>query len=181
MIIALFPNEKKKQSFEIASNICKFLEEKGVCVVAEDEKAPKIGARPISSVSDTEIKFLISMGGDGTILRLSHRYSHLDAAIVGINLGHLGFMADIPSSDIYPSLTDLLNGAYTIEQRIILEGSNNGTTLHAVNDLVIHRNTNYSLVELAIHVDGVYVNTFVADCIVIATPNGSTAYSLAAG
>lgn len=177
MIIALFPNEKKKQSFELASQIRQFLETQGIAVVAEDEKASQIGARPISQVDTSQIKFLISMGGDGTILRISNRYSHLDAAIIGVNLGHLGFMADIPSSDIYPSLTDLIQGRYTIEQRLALEA--NG--LRAVNDIVIHRAQNYSLIELAIHVDGAYVNTFVADGIIIATPNGSTAYSLAAG
>lgn len=177
MIIALFPNEKKKQSFELASEIRAFLENQGITVVAENEKADQIGAKPISSVDQNEIKFLISMGGDGTILRLCHRYSHLDAAIVGINLGHLGFMADIPISDIYPSLTDLINGAYTIDERLILEANE----LRAVNDIVIHRAHNYSLIELSIHVDGAYVNTFTADGIIIATPNGSTAYSLAAG
>lgn len=177
MIIALFPNEKKKQSFELAIHIREFLENQGVTVVAEDEKAKKIGAKPISSVDASEIKFLVSMGGDGTILRLCHRYSHLDAAIVGINLGHLGFMADIPVADIYPSLSDLLNGAYTIENRLMLEAND----LHAVNDIVIHRAHNYSLIELAIEVDGTYVNTFTADGVIIATPNGSTAYSLAAG
>ncbi|MDE3046641.1 MAG: NAD(+)/NADH kinase [Verrucomicrobiota bacterium] len=181
MIIALFPNEQKQQSFELAMSIREFLENQGVTVVAEDAKAEKIGAKPLSSINPQEIQFLLTMGGDGTILRLSHQYSHLDAAILGINLGHLGFMADVPAADIYPSLTDLLNGNYTIDHRLILEGSNNGTTLRSVNDLVIHRNTNYSLIELAIHVDGTYVNTFVADGIIISTPNGSTAYSLAAG
>lgn len=177
MIIALFPNEKKKQSFELASNIREFLERQGVTVVAEDEKAEQIGAKPLSSVNQNHIKFLISMGGDGTILRLCHRYSHLGAAIVGINLGHLGFMADIPINDIYPSLKDLLNGAYTVDERLVLEANH----LRAVNDIVIHRAQNYSLIELAIHVDGAYFNTFTADGIIIATPNGSTAYSLAAG
>ncbi len=182
MIIALFPNEQKKQSFELAIHIRKFLEEQGVTVVAEEEKADKIGARKIDEVDPHQIKFLISMGGDGTILRLSHRYSHLNAGILGINLGHLGFMADVPASDIYPSLTDLLNGAYTIEHRLVLEASNGANSrLHAVNDVVIHRAMNYSLIELSIQVDGVYVNTFVADGVIIATPNGSTAYSLAAG
>ncbi len=182
MIIALFPNEQKKQSFELAIHIRKFLEEQGVTVVAEDEKAEKIGAERLSEADPSQIKFLISMGGDGTILRLSHRYSHLDAGILGINLGHLGFMADVPASDIYPSLTDLLNGAYTIDHRLVLEASNSHQApLHAVNDIVIHRALNYSLIELAIQIDGVYVNTFVADGVIIATPNGSTAYSLAAG
>lgn len=177
MIIALFPNEKKEHSFELASSIRQFLESQGVTVVAEEDKADKIGAKPISSVNPSKIKFLISMGGDGTILRLCNRYSHLDAPILGINLGHLGFMADIPLSDIYPSLTDLLKGNYSIDERLTIEAN----SLRAVNDIVIHRAQNYSLIELAIHVDGTYVNTFVSDGIIIATPNGSTAYSLAAG
>ncbi len=181
MIIALFPNEQKKQSFELANHIRQFLEDAGVTVVAEDEKAEAIGAAPISKADPKKIKFLIIMGGDGTILRHAHRYSHLDAAILGINLGHLGFMADVPVADIYPSLTDLIQGSYTIDCRSILEATIGDKKLYAVNDVVVHRAQNYSLVELAIQVDDTYVNTFVADGIVIATPNGSTAYSLAAG
>jgi len=181
MTIALFPNEQKKQSFDLAIHIREFFQDQGVQIAVEDEKAKAIGALPLSSIDPKEIKFLIAMGGDGTILRISHQFSHLDAPILGINLGHLGYMADVPVSDIYPSLTDLLNDAYTIDHRLILEGSSDKKTLRAVNDLVIHRASNYSLVELAIQVDGVYVNTFVADGVIIATPNGSTAYSLAAG
>jgi NAD+ kinase len=122
------------------------------------------------------------MGGDGTLLRIAHRFSYLDAPILGINLGHLGFMADVPVQDIFPSLTDLLEGAYRIDQRLGLEASNEqGKTLFGVNDIVFHRAKNYSLIELAIYLDGIYVNTFVADGMIFATPNGSTAYSLAAG
>lgn len=182
MIIALFPNEKKKHSFELAIQIREFFEAKDISVAAEDEKAASIGAMPLSSVDPNEIKFLISMGGDGTLLRISHQYSHLDAPILGINLGHLGFMADIPSSDIFPSLTDLLNGDYTVENRLALAASGSRKDLlRAVNDIVLHRAHNYSLIELAIQVDGIYINTFVADGIIVATPTGSTAYSLAAG
>lgn len=182
MIIALFPNEKKKHSFELAIQIREFLESQGIRVAAEDEKAASIGAIPLSIANPSEIRFLISMGGDGTLLRISHQYSHLEAPILGINLGHLGFMADIPTADIFPSLTDLLNGAYTIDNRIALEASReNRERLRAVNDIVFHRASNYSLIELAIQVDGIYINTFVADGIIIATPTGSTAYSLAAG
>jgi len=181
MIIALFPNEKKIQSFELGIQICEFLEKQGVQVVVEDEKAAQIGAPPLSSVDPTKIRFLIAMGGDGTLLRITHNFSHLDAPILGINLGHLGFMADVPISDIYPSLLDLLSGKYIIDHRLALEASCNKQSLYAVNDIVLHRAQNYSLIELAIEVDGVPLNTFVADGIIIATPNGSTAYSLAAG
>lgn len=181
MIIALFPNEKKEHSFDLGIKIREFLEKQGVIVVAEDEKASRIGARLLSSVNPKEVDFLIAMGGDGTLLRITHNFSHLDAPILGINLGHLGFMADVPTTDILPSLTDLLNGKYTIENRLTLEAHSEGRKLYAVNDIVIHRAHNYSLIELSIQVNGVYVNTFVADGVVIATPNGSTAYSLAAG
>jgi len=182
MIIALFPNASKKQSKNLAIGIQEFLTTHGVVVVAEDEDAEGIGAKPISTINPEEIDIMISMGGDGTILRLIHQYDHLNAAILGINLGHLGFMADIPISDIYPSLQDLISGAYRIEERVRLEGETlRGERCFAVNDLVIHRGKNPSLVEIAIHVDGLYLNNFEADGIIVSTPNGSTAYSLAAG
>jgi len=182
MMVVLFPNEKKKHSFELAIRIREFFEERGVGVAAEDEKAEKIGSQPLSQIDPTTIDFLISMGGDGTLLRIMHRFSHLDAPILGMNLGHLGFMADVPIADIFPSLCDLLDGAYSIEERLILEGLFPGAqSLYAVNDLVFHRGQNYSLIEIAIEADGFFVNTFVADGIIFSTPTGSTAYSLAAG
>jgi NAD+ kinase len=183
MIIALFPNIQKRQSRNLAISIQEFLSQQGIKVVAEEEDAAEIGASPLSQVDPKEIDFLISMGGDGSILSLVHRYYHkIEAPILGINLGHLGFMADIPLSDIYPSLQDLINGSYKIEERLMLDGlSVQGERTFAVNDIVIHRGLIPSLVELAIHVDGLYLNTFEADGIIISTPNGSTAYSLAAG
>jgi NAD+ kinase len=181
MIIALFPNERLKQSFDIAINIREFLEDQQITVVAEDDKAKELGVNPLSSVDPKKIDYLIAMGGDGTILRISREFSHLSAPILGINLGHLGFMADVPITDIYPSLSDLLNGVCSIDHRLVLEGSTGKEKLRAVNDIVFHRANNHSLIELAISVDGTYVNTFQADGVIVATPNGSTAYSLAAG
>lgn len=182
MIIALFPHAQKKQARNLAISIREFLLSQNITVVAEDEEAQAIGAKPLSQVKLSDVQFMISMGGDGSILQLVHKYRDCNAAILGINLGHLGFMADVPVSDIYPSLQDLINGAYSVEERLALDGTTvQGKGSFAVNDFVVHRNKNPSLVELAIHVDGLYVNTFEADGLIIATPNGSTAYSLAAG
>ncbi len=182
VIIALFPNTDKKQSKNLAIGIQEFLTSHDVIVVAEDAEAAQIGAKPLSSVNPQEIDFLISMGGDGTILRLAHKYDAWDVPILGINLGHLGFMADVPLADIYPSLQDLIHGSYKVHERVVIEGESlHGDHCFAMNDIVIHRGKNPSLVELAIHIDGLYLNTFEADGIIIATPNGSTAYSLAAG
>jgi len=182
MIIALFANMKKRESFSIAKQISDFLQARRVTVVARDEESKALDVPALSSVDPSSIYCLISIGGDGTILRVVHHFSHLEAPILGINLGHLGFMADIPLPDLYPSLEDLIQGAFQIEKRIMMEGvTSEGNRCFALNDIVIHRSQNPSLIDLSISVDGNYLNTFSADGIIVATPSGSTAYSLAAG
>lgn len=182
MIIALFFHEEKKSSFEIAKQVIQHLEKHKIQVVAESEKAKALNIKSISSINENEIKYLISMGGDGTLLRVAHKYGHLDAGILGINLGNLGFMADIPETDIIPSLDDLISKKFTIENRLILEGlSTKNEKCFAANDIVFHRACNHSLIELSLSVDDTFLNTFSADGIIISTPNGSTAYSLSAG
>lgn len=182
MIIAIFHNTIKKQSTEIANAIRSFLETHSVLVVAEDEDAFSIGAKPLSSIALESINFSISLGGDGTILRLLHRHPTLQAPILAINLGSLGFMADIPVDEIEASLKNLLEGNYKVQSRIVIEGSTSqDKASFAVNEIVIHRAHNPCLIDLAIFVDNRYLNTFSADGIIISTPSGSTAYSLAAG
>ena len=175
MRIALFANMRIREAFKVAREITAFLQSKKVDVVSRDEEAEELGIPPLSSTTPEEIDFVISLGGDGTILRLVHHFPHLKAPILGINLGHLGFMADIPLSDLYPSLEDLLNGAYKIEERVMMEGAApNGERFFAVNEIVVHRSRNPSLIDLSLHVDGTYLNTFSADGIILSTPSGSS-------
>lgn len=181
LTIALFPNTHKSQAISITTSIFQFLTERGIQVVLDDPQAIQIGGIPLSKISPESIDFIVSLGGDGTILRLIHRHPTLSAPLLGINLGNLGFMADIPINDIYPSLEELLRGQYTIQNRMMMEGQLGTSHCLAVNEMVIHRAQNHTLIDLAIYVDGTYLNTFAADGIIIATPNGSTAYSLAAG
>ena len=182
MIIFIYAGSHIHHSKDLAKAVKDFLTQQKVTVVARDQEAKEIGAIPLSTIDPKTIDFVLSLGGDGTILGLVHQYEHLDAPILGINLGHLGFMADVPLGDVYPSLQDLINGNYNIEERLILQGQSAGEEKYfAVNDFVIHRSKNPNLIEIGIHVDGLYLNTFEADGMIIATPNGSTAYSLAAG
>lgn len=182
MIIALFRNKSNLQSKNLALGIREFFSSQGIEIVTQDGDAKEIGAAPLSEIDPKEIQFIISLGGDGTILGLMHEYEQLDAPILGINMGHLGFMADVQIADVYPSLQDLINGAYRIEERIMLQGETlQGEKNFAINDMVVHRANNPSLVQISVHANGLYLNTFEADGIIIATPNGSTAYSLAAG
>lgn len=180
MIIALFPSKKKDSNLEIAKSIIDFFEDRKVKIVVDDPFSSSLNCDPISSISSSSIDFMISMGGDGTILRHARTTIDLGIPILGINLGHLGFMADVPLYDIYPSLEDLLDGSYTIEDRLVIEGFHKDHHF-ALNDFVIHRAKNPSLVELSIQVDDLFLNTFQSDGFILSTPNGSTAYSLAAG
>lgn len=182
MKIALFPNPSKKQSNGIANEIVVFLKKRGATVFVEDDRMDIEGAQPLSSTQVSQIDFAISLGGDGTILRLIHNHPELQAPVLGINMGSLGFMADVPIPEIYPSLQALFDKKYRIQRRLMMDGkTSTGKTCYAVNDIVIHRAENPCLIELSVYVDDIYLNTFAADGIIISTPSGSTAYSLAAG
>ncbi len=181
MIIALFPNEQFPKSFGIAKEIKTFFEKKGISLVVEDAFSKEMNLPSLSSFPKEKIDFFLAFGGDGSVLRLYHKYIDYTSPILGINLGHLGFMTDIPIKEYKTHLIDFLEGRYSVEKRLVLKGVMGKKKCRAANDLVLHRHTNSSLIELYIEVDGVYVNTFVADGLIISTPNGSTAYSLAAG
>ena len=182
MKIALFPRICEEENKKLALGVIQFFTERNVSVVVEDDKAKPLGMPPFSSVEPQSISTLVTMGGDGSILRIAHQYSELDAAILGINLGHLGFMADVQISHMLPSLDDFLKGNYSIQRRIMIDGiSNQSHSFFAINDCVLHRARNPSLVEIAIYVDDVLLSHFEADGLIVATPTGSTAYSLAAG
>jgi NAD+ kinase len=181
-LFALFPNANKPNSKNLVISIKDYLLDNGAEVVITDELAKELSLPSLSSVKYEAIDYLVSMGGDGTILRLLHKFPELGAPLIGINLGSLGFMADIPLPEVYPCLQDILNGQYHIEERLMMHGETaKGEESFALNEFVIHRSRNPTLIELAIHVDGSYLNTFTADGIILSTSSGSTAYSLAAG
>jgi NAD+ kinase len=182
MIVAIFPNVEKKDSFKISKEIKNFLEKNKIKVVTEDNIAHLMDAEKMSTVNEKDINFLISVGGDGTILRVAHKYLDLNIPILGINMGQIGFMADIPTADLMPSLEDLINKKYKIEKRVILEATNpSNEILYAINEIVLHKSPNHKLIEFSIHIDGKYLSNFFSDGIIVSTPNGSTAYSLSAG
>jgi len=182
MIIGLIPNEEKKQSFKLAKEIISFLSSHNVTLVTDDQFAEELNLKALSKVKPSKVDLLIGMGGDGTMLHLFHKYEKLDIPLLGINLGDVGFMADIPVEEMQENLQEIISKKYRIQERMVLEGCLGGSfPILAANDLVFHRGKNHSMIELAIYVDGNYFNTFRADGLIIATPTGSTAYSLAAG
>jgi len=128
---------------------------------------------------------VISIGGDGTFLRTATRVGSKGIPMVGINTGRLGFLADITADRITDAITRIHNGDYTLEERnllqISMEGLPEGHTPYALNDIAILKHDISSMIQVATSVGGTPMITYQADGLVVATPTGSTAYSLSVG
>lgn len=143
---------------------------------------------PVDQLHECEQQYDIAIvvGGDGTILQAVHQLEDLQTPVLGINTGKLGFMTDVRLDVIHECLKELLEGKYRIQKRVILKAflkDEDGTerVYHALNEIVIHRAQNPNLVTLKVSVDASYLTSYCADGLIVATPNGSTAYSLSAG
>ena len=139
-------------------------------------------AEEIASNSD----LAIVIGGDGTILHAGHKLIQQDIPLLGINLGNLGFLAEISPDDLAPQLDEILSGNYSEERRFVLQASlirNNKIvgTCSAINDVVVHAMQMVRMIELETRVNNQHVNTLRADGYIVATPTGSTAYALSGG
>jgi len=134
---------------------------------------------------DFQADAVISIGGDGTFLRTATRVGSKGIPMVGINTGRLGFLADITTDRITDAVTRIHNGDYTLEERNLLqidmEGLPQGHTPYALNDIAILKHDISSMIQVATSVGGTPMITYQADGLVVATPTGSTAYSLSVG
>ena len=134
----------------------------------------------IFNVSD----IIVSLGGDGTMLNTAFHARNYKVALAGVNFGKLGFLAEIDLSNLEDFLCYIKSGNYTTDERIALEGvssSRPDEKLYAINDIVIDKGPWPKMIEITLKVDEDYVSTFSADGIIIATPTGSTGYSLSVG
>jgi NAD+ kinase len=181
-------NNKNDERIEkTLKTLYKFLKNEGFEIVAEKNTARllNIPAMDTNNICDC-INLAIVVGGDGTLLKAGRLLSDKDIPVIGINLGRLGFLVDISPEDIAEQLTLMLDGAYTLEERSLLhaeafrEGESLGEGI-ALNDVVMHVRNDIRMIEFTTHVDDAFVNTQRADGIVVATPTGSTAYSLSGG
>ena len=131
-----------------------------------------------------ETALIIVAGGDGTILKIAGVSAVHSIPIVGINLGRVGFMTEIEPEEIKSKLSKYLCLETRLEKRMMLEvniAGNEKSGLHALNDVVISHSVVGNLIDLSIKVDGVFIDKYRADGVIIASPTGSTAYSFSAG
>ena len=128
-----------------------------------------------------EYDFVISIGGDGTILRSANEIGELSIPIIGLNKGRLGFLANSPIEIIDSIIEKITNSNYRISERTIIQVEFEGKTKNALNEISISRKNTTSLITIDTKLNDQYLNTYWADGLIISTPTGSTGYSLSCG
>lgn len=144
-----------------------------------------VPAGSIFSGNDFQADFAISMGGDGTFLKTAARVGHRNIPILGVNMGRLGFLADIAPQEIASCLKALYADDYAVEDRAVIRVVAEGEQLSecdcALNDVAILKRDTASMISIRASIDGEYLTTYQADGLIVSTPTGSTAYSLSNG
>lgn len=168
----------------ILKMVVESLEGRGVACVLEEAAALKLG-RPggtaredVAAASD----LVVVLGGDGTLLSVAHHAARAGVPVMGINLGRLGFLTEIPVSEALSTLDRFLaDGGPLVSPRWLVEARTGTETAYCLNDVVVTKGAKSRMIELAILVDGRDVADLKADGLIVSTPTGSTAYSLSAG
>ncbi len=186
-VIALSTTSQSDRVLTIASQCNEVLSNLGIKVLI-DGSLEKLRSQGLSVSSDRGIiskaKLLIAIGGDGTMLNCSRKFGSQGIPILGINLGNLGFLADIDPKDITSSLLNVIEGKFEKDERFFLEGGIEGkksSRFLALNEIVVHSGKIAQLIEFRVFIDESFVYRQKADGLIISSPTGSTAYSLSGG
>lgn len=183
----IITNRNKDESMAVTARIAGLLREGGKQVFLADAGRGKDGGcytRPEDIPRGTEC--VIVLGGDGTLLQAAHDLSGRDLPIFGINLGTLGFLAETEVAELEGAFAKLFAGQYQIREQIMLSakvcvGGQERKLPDALNDLVIARSGFSRVIGTGVYINGELVNDYRGDGVIIATPSGSTGYSLSAG
>jgi len=178
----------------VIGRIIQWLSTRSFTVFLDTNTAQLVGERVQAGFSVCRIDELpgvadlvLVLGGDGTLLRVARHIGHSDIIMLGVNLGSLGFLTDVKVDDAINTLERVIDGRYSLDERMVLYATvkdQDGTvkqSAFALNDVVISSGPQSRIVNLRSSVDGAWITTFLSDGLIIATPTGSTAYSLSAG
>lgn len=193
MKFAIFGNEyqaKKSASIEIILN---YLDKRRAEVYVEStyydfltrDQHLKLNVAGVFEDYNFDVDYVISMGGDGTFLKAATRVGPKQTPIIGINMGRLGFLADVMPSEVIEALDAVYKGHYVIDNHAAIMVQTEGELIvgcpYALNDIAVLKRDNASMISIRTSVDGEYLITYQADGLIVATPTGSTAYSLSNG
>ena len=186
--IGFVTNIEKDPTLQETKKMVDFVLKKG-CEVYVSETFSDVHPDVIATSSSEMYKsvdFVVVIGGDGTILRVARSAAIFDTPILGIIFGTLGYLADVEKVNAIDAIEKVLNGDFTIENRMMLEPYvERGCVSHeinlALNEVCITNSVCSRMIKLSVEVNGEYFDTFRADGIIVSTPTGSTAYNLSAG
>ena len=191
----LITNEVKDPRGQYTERITSYLEARGGVVTCVDNTAEAIRTairepRTENSVAadgseNDGAECVLVLGGDGTVLRAARNIMDSDIPLLGVNLGTLGYLAEVENGNIEQALSRLLADDYTREERMMLEGlvetGEQTEENYALNDIVISRCGSLQILTFDIYVNGQFLNSYSADGMIVATPTGSTGYNMSAG
>lgn len=180
--IALLAHPDIPEALQVAEEVSEFLKSEGVKTGVGslyDEDLRK-------SVEAQDFDLLIALGGDGTMLRAGHLCAPVDVPLLGINIGHFGFLVELKRDGWRQALRNLLEGNFRYEERMMLTAycihdGKDGIPFDVINDVVVARGQFVRPIEVEAYLNGAYITGYVADGLIAATATGSTAYALAAG
>ncbi len=184
----IITNKDKDPGFQTTRFVKEYLEKRGKkCTIRENmvESGGNYKYTDAAGIPD-DVDCVLVLGGDGTLLQASRDLTERDLPLLGINMGTLGYLAEVDRKGIEPALERLLAGEYQIVSRMMISGEvyHQGKKVMedlALNDIVIGRYGRLRIIDFKIYVNGEYLNRYSADAMVISTPTGSTGYSLSAG
>ena len=193
--IGIISKPRKKELEAILPGLLSWLREKGVQAILDRETASSLNSEtrsgldvPVLPRCDLPAKsdLILVLGGDGTLLAAARNVRAHNVPILAVNLGSLGFLTAVTVGELYDSLDLVLNGKHHIDCRKMLQiqvvrSGTSTATYHALNDAVLNKGAISRILDFEAYVDGRFVTLFKADGVIISTPTGSTAYSLAAG
>lgn len=166
----------------VYENIEQIFNKYNIEVLLEDNSADmiKLKGLPLDELCEN-VDFLVSVGGDGTLLSVVRKSYYYNKPVLGINLGTLGFLTDISMNELENFIIDFTNKKYRIDNRMMIKGALNLNSFVAFNDIVITRKSISSMIKIDARIDNKHFNSYYGDGIIISTPTGSTAYNLSVG
>jgi NAD+ kinase len=187
--VAIVSKPDRPELAQVLPALEEWLEERNYAVVMDRESAAYFSGSTVMARSElaTRSPYLaLVLGGDGTLLSAARAVAKAGTLILGVNLGTLGFLTEVPLADLYPALDAVAKGDYVVESRSMLicslvRGDEVVATHQALNDVVVSKSAIARLNYFELFVDAEFVSSYKADGLIIATPTGSTAYSLGAG
>jgi|SRR5271165_5003240 len=187
--IGIFSRPRRAVLAEIVPPLLSWFKHRGASALIDSETATSLNCSESGQTRHRiaqEAELLLVLGGDGTLLAAAREAAPRGIPILPVNLGGLGFLTSFTLEELYPALEDALAGRAGIDERVLLlvertQGGDILTQQRVLNEAVVHKGTLARMIELELHIDGGFVCRYRADGLIVATPTGSTAYSMSAG